>query len=358
LNLLMNTTKQTSVLHNFKLPLALALAIFTAACASPTVIDVDAGRTAFVSSGIGAINVRLSGAALSNLGGFEAQAAQLRLEGAAQSGLAGRNGFVAAAGQRLELVITELKLRNLGSGLLLGGEQVRGQGRVYDSRERLLHTFAVETGGANSNAASAVERFAEIVASGVFGASGRLAAVPAPAVALQSTAALPVLEAKPEPEPALALPVAAPRPLAAVALLAPLEAPPRVPVAVQASVSQAQVVQPVGVPVATSAPERGLALITQRLTADAIVGLPAVTPEVIDEFRSWLDRRMPRAFALSGDGQGFGTHVFEQLSAGEPQDPSARALTNCRNVSKSPCRLLAVDDRLVLTRASATSSKP
>ena len=70
---------------------------------------------------------------------------------------------------------------------------------------------------------------------------------------------------------------------------------------------------------------------------------PARVPYLKDAgrtaYRAFLDRAVPRAFAISA-GSSWGW-------ASEGADPNARALGNCQKNSAQPCRLYAVDDEIV-----------
>ncbi len=69
--------------------------------------------------------------------------------------------------------------------------------------------------------------------------------------------------------------------------------------------------------------------------------LPFVRDAGRKGYRAFLDKGVPRAFAISPTGA-WGW-------AAEGDDPAARAVANCQRNSKEPCRLYAVDDEVVWT---------
>lgn len=72
--------------------------------------------------------------------------------------------------------------------------------------------------------------------------------------------------------------------------------------------------------------------------------VPYLREQGREQYRSFLAKSQPRAFALSPTG------AWSWVEDGD--DPAARALANCQKNSTQPCKLYAVDDRVVWTSKS------
>lgn len=72
---------------------------------------------------------------------------------------------------------------------------------------------------------------------------------------------------------------------------------------------------------------------------DDVDAIPHVRDTGREGYRKFLEKSMPRAFAISPTGA-WGYAV-------DGDDPALRALANCQKNSKAPCQLYAVDDTIV-----------
>jgi len=77
-------------------------------------------------------------------------------------------------------------------------------------------------------------------------------------------------------------------------------------------------------------------------------------------YRDFLTRPMPRAFAVSNDGQHVGlSYTWQGREPGAPADPNLRAMDFCRRASKGvPCRLYAVDKTVVWVAPAEAEKGP
>ena len=73
---------------------------------------------------------------------------------------------------------------------------------------------------------------------------------------------------------------------------------------------------------------------------DAIDKLPLAGEAVRNAYSAWLAAEAPKAFAIFPGKRGWG-------SAWGGDRPIARALANCERRVKEPCKLYAVDDKVV-----------
>jgi dienelactone hydrolase len=78
---------------------------------------------------------------------------------------------------------------------------------------------------------------------------------------------------------------------------------------------------------------------TTYAAVDDVAAIPYLAGNGRKEYRAFLQRQMPRAFAVSPTGA-WGW-------AEEGEDPSASALAACQSKSRQPCRLYSVDDYVV-----------
>ena len=76
--------------------------------------------------------------------------------------------------------------------------------------------------------------------------------------------------------------------------------------------------------------------------------LPTQSNRVKTVYGDWLINPLPRAFALGGDGSGYGSWGnAARKDKTEPQDPAERALFRCEKAGKNKCKLYAIDNNVV-----------
>lgn len=125
---------------------------------------------------------------------------------------------------------------------------------------------------------------------------------------------------------------------------APMRATPAV-----ATVASPQAAMPAPMPVATpvaTAPQparlaSGYALI------DDVDAVPYLSDKGRENYREWLTRPTPKAFAISSAGHWFGAWSIKPGDPSHPTDPSERALFVCAQRAQMPCKLYAVNGSVV-----------
>jgi hypothetical protein len=66
-----------------------------------------------------------------------------------------------------------------------------------------------------------------------------------------------------------------------------------------------------------------------------------------DEYRQWLTKPLPRAFAVAANGVWLAAWGTKPQNTALPTNPSERALQACQNRAKEACKLYAVDNEVV-----------
>jgi hypothetical protein len=76
--------------------------------------------------------------------------------------------------------------------------------------------------------------------------------------------------------------------------------------------------------------------------------LPTQINRIKTVYSDWLINPLPRAFAIAGDGSGYGSWGNgPRKDKTEPQDPTERALYRCEKAGKLKCKLYAIDNSVV-----------
>ncbi len=228
--------------------------------------------------------------------------------------LEGRGLLSGTASHRVEIVITDLRVRGTFAavmfGFMAGDDHVNGRVRILDDRGQALRSFDVRASYAFGGAAGGdstrmnwlYDKFTDL-------ATVELQKVTrAPAVVTPLASATPT-------SPALAVP--APVPAAMV--------------------------------------DVGSATVVAIDRVDAVPGLNEYGRSV---YREWLTRRPPRAFVVASDGRFNATWGAKARDGADPADPAERALKQCRAGGKPGCTLYAVDDRVVYPWAPVGNGPP
>lgn len=84
--------------------------------------------------------------------------------------------------------------------------------------------------------------------------------------------------------------------------------------------------------------------------------VPHLSARGREAYREWLKLQQPRAFALSADGHYASTSGTKPRDTSLPADPKERALAVCGRAAKLPCRLYAVNDKVVWDGEAASSA--
>jgi hypothetical protein len=77
-----------------------------------------------------------------------------------------------------------------------------------------------------------------------------------------------------------------------------------------------------------------------------------------ENYREWVGRPTPKAFALSTAGHWFGAWSLRPTNPTHPTDPSERALFLCAQRAHMPCKLYAVNGSVVWTKESVPAAVP
>lgn len=88
---------------------------------------------------------------------------------------------------------------------------------------------------------------------------------------------------------------------------------------------------------------------------DDVDAVPYLGDKGRENYREWVGRPTPKAFALSPTGVWFGAWSLVPADPSHPRDPSERALQVCAQRSQGPCRLYAVNGSVVWTKEPAAT---
>lgn len=78
-----------------------------------------------------------------------------------------------------------------------------------------------------------------------------------------------------------------------------------------------------------------------------VEAVPYLGPRGRDAYREWLTRPQPRAFAVAANGHFFPAWSTRPQDSTLPADPKERAVVGCERSAKMPCKLYAVNDKVV-----------
>jgi hypothetical protein len=88
---------------------------------------------------------------------------------------------------------------------------------------------------------------------------------------------------------------------------------------------------------------------TNFAALDNIQAVPYLMKKGREQYRNFLTKSLPRAFALSSTG------AWSWAEDGD--DPAQSAVTNCSKISRTPCKLYAVDNDVVWVDSSAQKAE-
>jgi len=80
---------------------------------------------------------------------------------------------------------------------------------------------------------------------------------------------------------------------------------------------------------------------------DDVDAIPYLNDGGRQSYRSWLTKDSPRAFAISSSGSLAASVGLKPQDDTLPSDPVVRAVASCNRISKTPCRLYAVNGSVV-----------
>jgi hypothetical protein len=91
---------------------------------------------------------------------------------------------------------------------------------------------------------------------------------------------------------------------------------------------------------------------------DDVDAVPYLSDRGRDEYRTWLTRQTPRAFAVGTDGAWLAAWGLRPTNPSHPTDPSERAMLICQQRTKGTCTLYAVNGSVVWTKPAALTPAP
>jgi len=78
-----------------------------------------------------------------------------------------------------------------------------------------------------------------------------------------------------------------------------------------------------------------------------VEAVPHLGPKGREAYREWLTRPHPRAFAVAPNGHFFTAWSTKPTDTTLPADPKERSVVGCERSAKMPCKLYAVNDKVV-----------
>jgi hypothetical protein len=312
--------------------LSMCLLVLLTACAGTVKREPGQMNKTYVTAGVATVQVSMTPEAqalLKDNPQFNAR----DLQGYIQRRLEGNGTFNAAAAERVEVVVTSIRVRSTASavifGVLAGQDHMEGKVRVLGADGRRLHSFDVNASYAFGGAAGGdglrmgwmYEKFSELVLAELTGTTE--------ASAVDKKNRAKPLPANPSANTAVA------NTTAATAAGAPAAG------ASESSGAFASTAAP------AAAPARPAARISPELFN--LEALPTKTDRVREIYRDWLTQKAPRAVVLAGvEGRNiFATWGVKPLNPDEVTDPTERALQRCLKAGHSNCKLYAVDSEIV-----------
>jgi hypothetical protein len=91
---------------------------------------------------------------------------------------------------------------------------------------------------------------------------------------------------------------------------------------------------------------------------DDVDAIPYINDTARAQYREWLTKSTPRAFALSISGHYAWTNGIRPVDVSAPRDPSERALAICNRNSPEPCSLYAVNGVVVWKKDNTAAATP
>jgi hypothetical protein len=86
---------------------------------------------------------------------------------------------------------------------------------------------------------------------------------------------------------------------------------------------------------------------------DDVDAVPYLGDKGREDYRQWVGRPTPKAFALASTGHWFGAWSLKPFDPSHPSDPTERALLVCSQRAAAPCKLYAVNGSVVWTKQAA-----
>lgn len=238
--------------------------------------------------------------------------------------LEGRGLLASGATHRVEIVVTDLRVRGVFAavmfGVMAGDDHVAGRVRILDENNRPIRSFDVQAsyalggwgGGQDSMRMNWLyDKFSELSLAELE------KVVRAPGSAETTDPNAPIAAA-----PARSAEMVAARPRS-------------------------------GADNGAANAGNGREAVAARAGVERVDAVPGLNDHGRDVYRDWLSRRSPRAFVIADDGKVNATWGRKPKDPLDPADPAERAMKQCRTAGRTGCALYAVDDRVVYVPAPA-----
>jgi hypothetical protein len=107
---------------------------------------------------------------------------------------------------------------------------------------------------------------------------------------------------------------------------------------------------------ATTAPRPVAPMASGYAPVEDVDAVPYLGDKGRDDYRQWIGRPTPKAFAVGTDGSWFGAWSLKPGDPSHPTDPSERAMLVCQQRTKGACMLYAVNGSVVWNKPVASTS--
>ncbi|HXE49183.1 MAG TPA: hypothetical protein VN663_12485 [Ramlibacter sp.] len=125
----------------------------------------------------------------------------------------------------------------------------------------------------------------------------------------------------------------------------------RTKAAAPAAPASAQAYVPPAAPAPVAANPPGPAPIASGYARiDDVDAVPYLSDKGREDYRQWVGRPTPKAFAVATDGAWFGAWSLKPRDPSHPSDPSERAMMLCQQRTKGTCMMYAVNGSVVWTK--------
>jgi hypothetical protein len=120
----------------------------------------------------------------------------------------------------------------------------------------------------------------------------------------------------------------------------------------------AHATQPAAAVPSMAAPPPVASIATGYARVDDVDAVPYLSDKGREDYRQWVGRPTPKAFAVATDGAWFGAWSLKPTDASHPTDPSERAMLLCRQRTRTTCMMYAVNGSVVWTKPASAVAAP
>lgn len=103
-------------------------------------------------------------------------------------------------------------------------------------------------------------------------------------------------------------------------------------------------------PAAVAAAAQPLLIASGFANINDVDAIPYLSDKGREDYRQWVARPTPKAFAIAPTGHWFGAWSLKPMDPTHPADPAERALLVCSQRAQMPCKLYAVNGSVVWTK--------